>query len=124
MGYGNDRIQGIHQADIATCAIDALKNKKASHKTFLMGGPETLTLKQVAEIYSRILGYKVRTIPIPLAVQKIVGTVADAVTSYQYNVQGFMEAFGGESICDNGPLLDAFNIELSYFEDYLKEYLS
>ncbi len=123
MGYGNDRIQGIHQADIATCTIDALHNKKASNKTFEMGGPEVLTLKRIAELYSAILGYKVRILPVPPGVQKIFGYLADGFTGYRYNVQGFIEAFGGESICDNGPLLETFDVKLSYFEDYLREYL-
>ena len=123
MGDGNDRIQGIHQADIATCAIDALSNKKATDKMFEMGGPEAFTPNHVAELYSNILGYQVRTIPVPVLMQKIIGTVADALTGYRYSVQGFMEAFGGESLCDNGPLLEAFDIELSYFEDYLRDYL-
>jgi uncharacterized protein YbjT (DUF2867 family) len=123
MGGGNDPIQGIHEADIATCAVDALQNKKASNKTFSMGGPEALTLKQVAEIYSTVLGFKVRTIPIPVGVQNVFGYVADGLTGYQYSIQGFLEAFSGESLCDNRPLLDTFDIELSHFEDYLREVL-
>ncbi len=124
MGYGNDRIQGIHQADLAACAIAALDNKKASRKTFSIGGPDVLTVKEVADLYSRILGYKVRVIPIPPVVSRIGSTVADAFTGHKYNVQGFIEAFSGDSTCDNGPLLDTFDIEFSHFEDFLKEYLS
>jgi uncharacterized protein YbjT (DUF2867 family) len=124
MGSGDHQIQGIAVEDLARCAIDALTNTRASHRVFSVGGPEILTFKKVAALYAQLLGHNVRTLPIPLAVQKSLAWMIDTFTSYRYEIQGFVNAFSQDSLCDNQPLLSAFPITLTLFEDYLKEYLA
>ena len=124
MGSGTHKIQAINEADLAACAIAALTNKKASGKTFSIGGPETITLRQVAAAYADILGYTVRPLPIPSGVQKPLAFIIDGLTGYRFSIQGFLEAFGGDSLSDNGPLFETFDVQLSRFEDYLRDYLA
>jgi uncharacterized protein YbjT (DUF2867 family) len=124
MGWGNHRIQGIRVSDLASCIIDSLHNTKASNQIISIGGPEVLTFKHVAAIYSNVLGHKVRIFPIPMGLVKIVGWIVDTFTSYRYNVQGLVDAFTRDSTCDNQPLLEIFDIKLGTFEEYLREYLA
>jgi len=125
MGWGDHRIQGIHQGDLAYCAIDALTNSKASRKIFSIGGPEALSFKQIAGVYSKLLGYRVRILPIPVGFQKTIGWVVDTLTNYRYDILGFIDAFSsGDSVCDNSPLISTFNVKLRSFEEYLREFLS
>ena len=123
MGWGDHKIQGIDVGNLAHCIIDSLTNDKANNSVFLTGGPETLTFKGVAATYSKLLGYQVRILPIPTGIQKTVGWLVDALTGYRYEIQGFIEAFSHNSTCDNGPLLNTFDIQLKPFEDYLKDFL-
>ena len=122
MGWGNNRMQGIHMRDIAHCAIDSLSNSKASNQVFPIGGPEVLTFKKIISIYSKVLGYKIRIFPIPITFQKVVGWIIDTFTSYRYDIQGFVDAFTKESICDNELLSKAFDIKLKTFEEYLRNF--
>jgi uncharacterized protein YbjT (DUF2867 family) len=125
MGWGEHRIQGIHVGDLAYCVIDSLSNNKASRQIFNIGGPEVLTYKKIAAVYSKLLGHKVRILPIPIGFQKTVGWVVDTFTSYCYDIQGFVDAFSsGDSICDNEPLLKTFDIKLGTFEEYLRDFLA
>jgi hypothetical protein len=89
-----------------------------------VGGPEILTFKKVAALYAQLLGHTVRTLPIPISLQKSLAWIVDTFTSYRYETQGFVNAFSQDSLCDNQPLLSAFPITLTPFEDYLKEYLA
>jgi len=124
MGSGNHQIQGIAVEDLARCAIDALTNDKAFHRVFSIGGPEVLTFKKVAALYAQLLGHNVRTLPVPTALQKSLAWIVDTFTGYRYEIQGFVNAFSQDSLCDNQPLLSTFPITLTSFEDYLKEYLA
>jgi len=124
MGWGDHKVQGIHVGDLAQCAIDSLDNSKASHQTFPIGGPEVLTYKQIAALFAKVLGHSVRIFPIPMGFIKFVGWIVDSFTSYRYEIQGFADAFSRESVCDNGPLLETFDIKLETFEVYLRKFFA
>lgn len=123
MGWRNHKIQGIDVGNLAFCVIDSITNEKANNSVFAIGGPEVLTFEGVAAIYAKLLRHNVRILPIPTGLQKTVGWVVDALTSYRYEILGFIDAFSHESICDNGPLLNTFDISLKRFEDYLADFL-
>ena len=123
MGWGNHKIQGIDVGNLAFCVINSITNNKTINSVFPIGGPEVLTFKGVAAIYSRLLRHNVRILPIPTGLQKTVGWAVDAFTGYRYEIQGFISAFSHDSICDNGPILSTFDISLRRFEDYLADFL-
>jgi uncharacterized protein YbjT (DUF2867 family) len=123
MGWGDHKIQGIDVGNLAFCVIDSITNDKANNCVFSIGGPEVLTFKSVAAIYSTLLRHNVRILPIPTGLQKTVGWIVDSLTCYRYEIQGFIDAFSHDSICDNGPLLNTFDIRLIRFEDYLADFL-
>ena len=118
-GGGNYRIQGIHEGDLAYCAVDSLSNNKASNQIFSIGGPEVLTYKKIVSVYSKVLGYKVRVLPIPLGLIKTVGWIVDTFTGYRYSIQGFIDALSKDSVTDNEPILNTFDVKLRPFEEYL-----
>ena len=124
MGWGDHRVQGIHVGDLAYCTINSLDNSKASHQTFSVGGPEVLTYTQIAATFAKVLGHNVRILPIPLGFIKFVGWIVDTLNGYRYEIQGFADAFSRESVCDNDPLLNTFDIKLKTFEEYLREYFA
>ena len=125
MGSGDNRVQGIHMGDLAICMIDSLENEKASNRIFLIGGPEALSYRQIAGTYEKLLGRKVRIIPIPAWFQKCMGWTVDVLTNYRYDIQGFVDAFtSGDSVCDNTPLLETFDVQLRTFEEYLSDFLA
>ncbi len=124
MGSGENRVQGIHMGDLAYCMIDSLNNEKASKRVFLIGGPEALSYRQIADTYEKLLQRKIRLIPIPAWFQKCMGWTVDTLTGYRYDIQGFVDAFtSGDSVCDNTPLLETFDVQLRTFEAYLSDFL-
>jgi len=125
MGSSENRVQGIHMGDLAYCMIESLTNEKANKRVFLIGGPEALTYRQIADIYEKLLNRKVRVLPIPTGFQKFVGFIVDTFTGYRYDIQGFIDAFSsGDSTCDNALLHEVFEIKLRTFEEYLGAFLS
>lgn len=124
MGSGENRIQGIHMGDLAYCMIDSLNNKNAAGRIFEIGGPEALTYRGIADTYQKLLHRKVRLLPIPVWFQKCLAWAVDTFTGYRYDIQGFVDAFtAGDSVCDNTPLLETFDVKLRTFEQYLTDYL-
>jgi uncharacterized protein YbjT (DUF2867 family) len=123
IGGSDHPIQAIHQGDIAICAVDALRNPKASKQIFPIGGPEQITSATIAAVYAASLGHNVRIVPVPAAVPKAVAKVVDAVTGNRYNIYGMADAFTSANLSDNTKLLDTFAVTLRTFEPYLKEFL-
>jgi len=121
-GGGNYRIQGIHEGNLAYCAVDSLSNNKASNQIFSIGGPEVLTYNKIVSVYSKVLGYKVRILPIPLGLIKTAGWIVDTFTGYRYSIQGFIDALSKDSVTDNEPLLNTFDVKLRTFEEYLGDF--
>ena len=70
-GTGGTRLQPVYVGDVAEAALRALSRSQYAGKTFELGGPEVLSLKQLIELVLRTTGRKRLLVPIPLAVAKV-----------------------------------------------------
>ncbi len=118
------RLQAIHPEDVAICAVDALDNKKASRQVVPIGGPDVITSKEVTEIYSNVLGFKVRSVPIPAAIPKTAAKIYDLFTRRRYNISGILEAWLRDSVSDNEKLHSIFDIELKTLKDHIAVFIA
>ena len=117
------RIQAIHPEDVAICAVDALDNEKASRQRVPMGGPDVITSKEATEIYSEVLGFKVRTISIPAGIPKTAAKIYDLFTGHRYNISSILDAWMRNSVSDNEKLHAIFDIELITLKDHIKKFV-
>jgi NADH dehydrogenase len=67
-GRGRNPINFVSVGDVAHFAVIALQDPRASDRTIEIGGPENLSLLQVAETFERVSGRtaKKRHIPLPM----------------------------------------------------------
>ena len=86
IGRGNNRVNPIHGADLAACCVDALEG---DHQEIDVGGPETLTYREIAGLAFQSLGQPVRIITIPVWVMKSVNAVVKIFNKHQGELLAF-----------------------------------
>lgn len=75
-GRGVNPVNFVSVADVAGFAVIALKNPQARRQIIEIGGPENLSLRQVAEIFERIAGRPASKRYIPLPVMRVMSVLA------------------------------------------------
>ena len=68
VGDGSAKTNPIHDADLASVCLDAVEGQE---REIEVGGPETLTRREIVEQAFRALGKRVRVLPMPPAVVRL-----------------------------------------------------
>lgn len=71
IGGGETRFQPVYVGDIAAAMRNALAGEKDDGTTYELGGPETMTFKQVIEMILRVTQRRRLLIPLPFFAAKI-----------------------------------------------------
>ena len=81
-GGGKTRFQPIHVEDLVSMVVDALEDDEHVGETYEIGGPETLTLRQVTDLVYEAERKGVTILPLPMPLAKIGLTVLGAVPGF------------------------------------------
>lgn len=108
-GGGATRFQPIFVEDLVRLVADAIETDSMTHRTYEIGGPEVLTLAQVATLIHRSRGRSLTVVPIPMAMAGIGLTLAGKIPGFpmgrdQYRSLTFDNTVGHNDI-------DAFDLE-------------
>lgn len=74
-GGGNNPINFISERDVARYALIGLDNPAAANQTLEIGGPENLTLNQVAQLYEQILGVTAKKSHTPVPAMRLMAAL-------------------------------------------------
>lgn len=69
LGKGNQKINPIHLKDLATACLDVVS---IDHNEFYIGGPEVLTIKEVAEMAFKVYNKSPKIIHLPFHCNKLI----------------------------------------------------
>jgi len=75
IGGGHTRFQPVYVGDVARGVIAALKDPAAAGKTYELGGPEVLTMKEIMQLVAAQIQRKRLLIPVPFAIARIKGAI-------------------------------------------------
>ena len=81
-GGGKTRFQPIHVEDLVPMLVEALEGDEHVGETYEIGGPETLTLRQVTDLVYEAERKGVTIVPLPMPLAKIGLTVLGAVPGF------------------------------------------
>ena len=70
-GAGNQLLAPVFVDDVARLAADALRAENARNETFEIGGPETLTMREVIRVALRVSGRRRPLLPAPAVLLKL-----------------------------------------------------
>lgn len=62
---GTFRLSPVHVTNVAKAFVNALEERETSGKTYCLGGPRTLTWKEIIETIARACGKRKLAVPVP-----------------------------------------------------------
>jgi len=117
-GRGNNPVNFVAVEDVARFACIALEDTRACNLVIEVGGPENLTLNQVAEIFERAGGRQAKKRHIPLPVMRVMSILMQPVNpalSRQISSGIYMDT---AKLCyDMTETACAFGIQLTPLEE-------
>ncbi|MFB6138278.1 MAG: complex I NDUFA9 subunit family protein [Halobacteriaceae archaeon] len=88
-GGGKTRFQPLHVAEMATLLANALEGEAHVGETYRVGGPEVLTLADVARKSRKAQGYPVHVLPLPMSLVKLGASVGEHVPRFPFGVDQY-----------------------------------
>jgi NADH dehydrogenase len=107
-GGGSTPFQPIHVGDVATILAAAVEDDEHVGATYEVGGPEVLTMAEVARMAYRADGRSLRVIPVPMALAGVGLTVAGAVPGVPFGGDQYRSLKIENTVADND--VDAFGL--------------
>ncbi len=123
VGNGLTRIQPIDPADVAEAFLQSLGNEKAMNRIFKIAGPEVLTLEEVINLVSRVVGRQVKIKKIPFPVMNALFSVVALLTGRRGG-KDFLYRMSRDSVCSEQEMKEvreAFAIEFKRLDPWLRE---
>jgi NADH dehydrogenase len=78
-GGGQTRFQPIYVEDLVTIIVEVIDDPSHREQTYELGGPERLTLAEIARLIHRADGKSVTVLPVPMILARVGLTIGDAI---------------------------------------------
>ena len=119
-GGGSTRFQPIYVKDVVEMIADALEDNAHVGEVYEIGGPEVLTLANVAKLARNARGHPVRILPMPMALAKVGLTIMGAIPGVPMGPDQYRSLQLDNTVADND--IAAFGVsedELVRLAEYL-----
>ncbi|SFG91583.1 NADH dehydrogenase [Halopelagius inordinatus] len=119
-GGGETRFQPIWVGDLAPMLADCVERDEHAGQTYELGGPEVLTLADVAKLVYRAEGKSLRVLPIPMSMARLGLTVGGAVPKFPMGADQYRSLQFDNTVTEND--VRAFGVDPTDLRT-LSEYL-
>jgi uncharacterized protein YbjT (DUF2867 family) len=121
VGSGQIRLQPIWADDVAEFFAQAVDSSGAAGRTFEIGGPEAVSWNQLYARIKNVLDVRRGTVHLPVGLVKAAAFVAERLPHAPITRdQLTMLTEGGDNVCDNGPALGTFGVELVRLDEQIR----
>jgi NADH dehydrogenase len=121
VGSGEIRLQPIWVEDLAELFAQAVDTPAAAGATFEIGGPDAVTWNELYARMKRVLGIRRGTVHLPVGLVRASAAVIEHLPGAPVTRdQLTMLTEGGDNVCDNGPALAAFDVELVGLDEQIR----
>ena len=121
VGKGETRLQPIWVEDVAEFFAQAVDAPGAVGGTFEIGGPEAVTWNDFYARVKRILGVRRGTVHMPVGLVRAGAAVLERLPGAPITRDQLkMLTEGGDNVCDNGPALATFDVDLVGLDEQIR----
>jgi NADH dehydrogenase len=110
-GGGKTRFQPIWVGDLVPMLADAVEDDAHVGQTYEIGGPEKLTLAEVAKVVHRAAGRSATVVPVPMALAGIGLSIAGSIPGFPMGADQYRSLKFDNTTGDND--VNAFGVEES-----------
>ena len=123
VGRGDQTIQPVWVEDVARVFVEALRRNATVGRTYDVGGPDVLTLRQFYRTLAGVLlGRRKRLMPVPTFAVRAGAWLAAHLTPDPPVTPDEVRMLLAARPCDTRPMAEAFGIEPARFEETLAAY--
>jgi len=123
-GSGANPINFVSAHDVGLIAVRVLDGPRTRGEAIEIGGPENLTLVQVAELCERVLGRTASKRYIPLPMMRVMRVLARPISpAFSRRVTSAVDMDTSDMTFDSIEMLKRFPIQLTRFEEVLRREL-
>ena len=119
-GGGETRFQPIWVGDLVPMLADAVEPEEHAGETYEIGGPDRLTLAEIARLIHRSEGRSTTVVPVPMALAKLGLSVGDLIPGFPMGRDQY-RSLQFDNVTDDNDI-GAFDVgtgELTTLEAYL-----
>jgi uncharacterized protein YbjT (DUF2867 family) len=121
VGTGETRLQPIWVEDVAELFAQAVDAPGAAGRTFEIGGPEAVTWNELYARIRKVLGVRRGTVHLPVGLVRAGASLVERLPSAPITRdQLTMLVEGGDNVCDNGPALEVFDVDLVRLDEQIR----
>ena len=120
-GGGTTRFQPIWVGDLAPMLADAVDSGAHVGETYEIGGPDKLTLAEIARLIHRADGRSTTVVPVPMGLAKLGLSIGDLIPGFPMGTDQY-RSLRFDNVTDDNDI-DAFDVgvgELTALESYLR----
>jgi NADH dehydrogenase len=122
VGDGSQRLQPVFVEDVGE-ALARAASPDGPSGTFEIGGPEVMTMNQVLHTMMDVRGNRKPLVHLPLWMPKLAAFFLQVLPSPPLS-PGALDLATADAVADTGPLLEAFELELTPLRAGLETYLA
>src|SRR5260221_999359 len=122
-GRGNNPVNFVAVEDVVRFVCIALENSRVCNRVIEIGGPETLTLNQVAETFELASGRQVKKRHIPLPMMRIMSILMQPINpalSRLIRTSIYMDT--ANLRCDMTEIIKLFPVALTRLEEWVQHH--
>ena len=121
IGSGEERFQPIWVDDVAGFFAQAVDAPGAANRTFEIGGPEVVSWNAFYARAKKVLGVRRGTMHVPVGLARLGAAVVERLPKAPITRdQLTMLTEAGDNVCDNGPALEAFDVDLVGLDEQIR----
>jgi NADH dehydrogenase len=121
VGEGTIKLQPIWVEDVGEFFAQAVDAPGAAGRTFEIGGPQAVTWNELYARMKKVLDVRRGTVHVPVGLVRTVARVAERLPGAPITRdQLTMLTQGGDNVCDNGPALETFDVDLVGLDEQIR----
>lgn len=120
-GQGKNPISFVSVDDVAHLVVSALTDPEARGRTLDIGGPEALTMEQVARIFERVSGKTAKVSHVPRAMMRVMSRLLGPVNpSLTRQMRAGLWMDTADQVIDSARTLRSFPMQLTPLETVVR----
>jgi len=121
IGSGEERFQPVWVEDVAGFFAQAVDAPGAANRTFEIGGPEAVSWNEFYARVKKVLGVGRGTMHVPVGLARLGAAVVERLPKAPITRdQLTMLTEAGDNVCDNGPALETFDVDLVGLDEQIR----
>jgi len=121
IGSGEERFQPVWVEDVAAFFAQAVDSPAAANRTFKIGGPEVVSWNAFYARVKKVLGVRRGTMHVPVGLARVGAAVVERLPRAPVTRdQLTMLTEAGDNVCDNGPALATFDVDLVGLDEQIR----